>query len=99
MLISFGVGNVFAQSHFAIVTGKVNSLKDKDSVLLTINKLGDPFFEENTNYKVVIKNKTYFFKIRVDEFPTHFYLKFIENKNDVKVSNKLNSLALNSYYI
>lgn len=89
----------FAQNHFAIIRGSVYSLKDRDSVQLTVNKIGDPFSGENISYTVTIKNQQYSFKIPVGKLPVHVSLTFIEQKGNVRFSNKLNNLALVNYYL
>jgi thiol-disulfide isomerase/thioredoxin len=90
----------FAFAQHATINGKVNSLADGDTVLLTVNDVGDPFISNNIYYKAPISKKTFSFKIPVGKTPMHLSISYIARyNNDSDTSNKLNRLALDNYYL
>ncbi len=92
-------GNSFAFAQHVTVSGKINSLTDGDSVLLTLNNVGEPFISNNIDYRAVIKKKSFLFKIPFRGTIIHLSIRYIARNSDPYVSNKLNSLALDNYYI
>lgn len=84
----------------ARIRGKVNSLADGDTVLLTINDVGDPFISNNIYYKATITKKTFSFQIPSAKAPKHLSISYIARNNDDRhATNKLNRLALDNYYL
>jgi thiol-disulfide isomerase/thioredoxin len=92
--------STFAFAQHAIISGKVNSLADGDTVLLTINDVGDPFISNNIYHKATITKKTFSFKIPVGKNPVHLSISYIARNNDDRhATNKLNRLSLFNYYL
>ncbi len=90
----------FTFAQHATINGKVNSLADGDTVLLTVNNVGDPFISNNIYYKSPISKKKFSFKILAGKTPMHLSISYIARYNDDSdTSNKLNRLALDNYYI
>jgi len=93
-------GSSLAFAQLAVISGKVNSLADGDTVLLTVNDVGEPFISNNIYHKVTITKKKFSFKIPVGKTPMHLSISYIARDNDDRhVSNKLNRLALDNYYV
>lgn len=90
----------FALAQQARISGKVNSLADGDTVLLTTNDVGDPFLSNNISYKATITKKAFSFKIPTGKTPMHLSISYIARNNDDRhATNKLNRLALDNYYL
>ncbi len=93
-------GSSLAFAQLAVISGKVNSLADGDTVLLTVNDVGEPFISNNIYHKVTITKKSFSFKIPVGKTPMHLSISYIVRDNDDRhATNKLNRLALDNYYV
>lgn len=100
VLLIIGVVNVQAQTGYAIIRGKVNSATDKDSILVTVNKFGYPFYyRANESYVTPIQNHRYFFRIRIGKYPIHFNLDIKERVRNDSNYVKLYNLSLHNYYL
>jgi thiol-disulfide isomerase/thioredoxin len=97
--IMAGIINSFAQSNFATVKVKMNSLNDGDVATLFITEFGDPLYKFDKNYDCTIVNHSFHFKIPVRDHPVHVGIQFKEKVWNPRNGNKLNRLALNNYYI
>jgi thiol-disulfide isomerase/thioredoxin len=95
-----GCLNTLGQTRYATIFGKIDFLKEGDSVKLTIDRFGYPNF---TGYQAIyvnaIVNHSFQFKIPSDTVPLRFHLMFYPKGNDSKNMNSYLKLNLNDYYM
>jgi thiol-disulfide isomerase/thioredoxin len=94
-----GLMHADAQTGFATIQGRLNFLKDQDTVILTIYKVGYPFIEEKTIYKTPLFHQKFKFKVPAKSIPQNISLTYKEIGTVHTHSNKLLGMRLNNFYL